>query len=233
MSKKSSVPTKRFRDYEVSGRNRCQQTWASTYYQSACYNASVRKFMRVRNYLNIDTEVEIGDKDSNVELHNSYCYTRKIKNTTSLNYQVDIHKGDTQSNIPNDGVARISSDVSSNRITQSKIPNDSKAHNLYDVSNNTITQSNIPNDSKAHNSSDVSNNTITQPNIHNDRKAHNSSIHPPQSPSTHAEPVVTTTLAPNPPTVSCPIAEPQDKLEGNHFEHISNLHSLGRGTNQK
>ena len=60
MSKKSSVPTKRFRDYEVSGRNRCQQPWASKNCQSTCHNATVRKFIRIRKYLNIDTEVEIG-----------------------------------------------------------------------------------------------------------------------------------------------------------------------------
>ena len=92
MSKKSSVPTKSFRDYEVSGRNRCQQPWAFTNCQSTCHNATVCKFIRVRKYLNINTEVEIGGKDSNVELHDSYCYTKKVKNTPSLNYQVDIHK---------------------------------------------------------------------------------------------------------------------------------------------
>ena len=201
MSKKSSVPTKRVRGYEDSGRNRCQQPWASTNCRSTCHNATVRKFIRVRKYLNIDTEVEICGKDIIVELHDSYCHTKKVKNTTSLNYQVDIHEGDTQSNIPNDGVVRISSDVSSDTITQSNIPNDSEAHNSSDVSNNTITQSNIPTDSEAH----------------------NSSIHPPRLPSTHDEPVVTTTLAPNPHTVSCPVA--------NHFERISKS-SLSRLRNE-
>ena len=199
MSKKSSVPTKRFRDYEVSGRNRCQQPWASKNFQSTCYNATVCKFIRIRKYLNIDTEVEIGGEDSNVELHNSYCYTKKVKNTRSSNYQVDIHKEYTHSNSLNDGVSRIFSDVSSDTITPSNIRNESEAHHFSDVSNDTITQSNIPNDSEAH----------------------NSSIHPPRSSSTHDEPVVTTTLAPNPPTVSCPVAEPREKLQGKHFEQIS------------
>ena len=50
MSKKSSVPTKRFRDYEESGRNRCQQPWASKNSRSACHNATIRKFIRIRKY---------------------------------------------------------------------------------------------------------------------------------------------------------------------------------------
>lgn len=70
-----------------------------------------------------------------------------------MKYQVDIHNRDTQSNIPNNGVVLISSDVSGDMITQSNIPNDSKAHKSSDVSNDTITQSTIPTDSEAHNSS--------------------------------------------------------------------------------
>ena len=79
MSKKSSVPTKRFRDYEESGRNRCQQPWASTNCRSACHNATIRKFIRVRKYLNIDTKVDIGGNDINVELHDCYCYKKKLR----------------------------------------------------------------------------------------------------------------------------------------------------------
>jgi len=111
MSKKSSVPTKRFRDYEESGRRRCQQPWASKNSRSACHNATIRKFITIRKYLNIDTKVDIGGNDIDVELNDCYCYNKRVKTTTSLIYQVDNHEGDTQSNISNDGGTRDSASI--------------------------------------------------------------------------------------------------------------------------
>ena len=55
--KKSSHQPKRFRD--TSERRRCQQPWASINGQGSKTLATTRKFVRVRNYLNIDCDVKI------------------------------------------------------------------------------------------------------------------------------------------------------------------------------
>ena len=55
--KKSSHQHKRFRD--TSERRRCQQPWESRNGEQCKTIATNRKFVRVRNYLKIDCDVEI------------------------------------------------------------------------------------------------------------------------------------------------------------------------------
>ena len=102
MSKKSSVRTKRYRDYEESGRNRCQQPWASRNCRSTCHNSTIRKFNRIRKYWNIDTTVEIGGERINVEVQNIYCYSKKTQQSRSLNYNKDTQNRNAQPDNPND-----------------------------------------------------------------------------------------------------------------------------------
>lgn len=97
----------RDRDCEESGRNRCQQLWASKKCRNACHNSAIRKFIRVRKYLNIYNKVIIADKDANFELENTYVSSEKIKSMISLNTQLDIHEGDVQSNNPNNDTNMI------------------------------------------------------------------------------------------------------------------------------
>ena len=55
--KKSSHKAKRFRD--TSERRRCQQPWSSEHNKSFKPTATLQKFVRVREYLKIDCDVEI------------------------------------------------------------------------------------------------------------------------------------------------------------------------------
>jgi len=87
MSKKSSAPTKRFRCYEKDGRNRCQQPWASRHCRPTSHVSTLKKFHRIRSYLNINTTVEIGGEDVDVDIENVYCDRKlqKINPPESLN----------------------------------------------------------------------------------------------------------------------------------------------------
>ena len=40
-------------------------------------NSTIKKFHEVRKYLNINTIVEIGGEDRNVDVKNVYCYEKK------------------------------------------------------------------------------------------------------------------------------------------------------------
>ena len=66
--KKSSHQPKRFRD--ISERRRCQQPWASINGHGSKTLATTREFVRVRNYLSIDCDVEI-------EMCNTYNKSKK------------------------------------------------------------------------------------------------------------------------------------------------------------
>ena len=55
--KKSSHKLKRFRD--LSERRRCQQPWSSEHNNPYKPTTTIQKFVRVRNYLKIDSEIEI------------------------------------------------------------------------------------------------------------------------------------------------------------------------------
>ena len=56
LSKKSSRPNQRFRDFK-SDRWKCQQLWLSKYGGSCYKGVTVKKHVRVRNYLHIAQEV--------------------------------------------------------------------------------------------------------------------------------------------------------------------------------
>ena len=57
--KKSSHKSKRFRD--LSGHRRCQQPWYSVHNKPYKPTTTLQKFIRVRNYLKIDCDIEIED----------------------------------------------------------------------------------------------------------------------------------------------------------------------------
>ena len=75
LGKKSSTKMKRSREFN-SDRWKCQQLWQSKFGTEKRQVATVRKHVRVRNYLNIEQEVII-------------------------NYQNEYNNGDTNSNITN------------------------------------------------------------------------------------------------------------------------------------
>ena len=71
--KKSSHGSKRFRD--LSDRRRCKQPWASVHNNAYKTTSTLRNYVRVRNYMQIDCDVSLDD---------FYCYSTSTK---SLKYK--------------------------------------------------------------------------------------------------------------------------------------------------
>ena len=59
MLKKSSRGPKRFRD--LSDRRRCKQPWASVHNNAYKTTSTIHNYLRVRNYMNIESDVSIND----------------------------------------------------------------------------------------------------------------------------------------------------------------------------
>ena len=66
--KKSSHGSKRFRD--LSDRRRCKQPWASVHNNAYKTTSTLRNYVRVRNYMQIDCDVSLDD---------FYCYSTSTK----------------------------------------------------------------------------------------------------------------------------------------------------------